>query len=312
MTQDLDPWLLFDNPQERSAFRLLSAHLTAQGRHVVLRGKPDDERIRYEQLFGVAAGVLTVDAHLAVDGADWYVDHTTAPLPGSAWLPSAMRAASESLNRMLARAVLLSPTGGLRITVTPQQGTPKERRRYLARLAALGEEAARTGGPVFDTEASDFDPTFPIPVAEPWQPLDPAHPIVLSFAAPQPLQIQHRLTPRGWVHDLGPAGEEIARPIHEKLSAHTQKTGGPGQLRRAADLGLTTGLVIDSRVGWQPPQVHLDHIPPRKLPPAIAPLHPAVAEHLMREATSRHPDVLERAWLVGADDSVHEVYARDR
>lgn len=224
MTQDLDPWLLFaDNPQEQSAFRLLSAHLTAQGRQVALRGKPDDERIRYQQLFGVTAGVLTVDAHLAVDGADWYVDHTTAPLPGSAWLPPAMRAVSETLNCLLARAVLLSPTGGLRITLTPQQGTPKERRRYFARLAALGEQAARTGRPVFDAEAPDFSPAFPVPVAEPCHPPDPADPVVLSFALPQPLQVQHWLTPRGWVHDLGPAGEVIGRPIHEKLSARTQK-----------------------------------------------------------------------------------------
>ncbi|MFE6052859.1 hypothetical protein ACFQ6N_19050 [Kitasatospora sp. NPDC056446] len=108
MAQDLSPWHMFSaSPQEESAFRLLSAHLAAQGQQVVLRGKPGDEQERYQQLFGVSAGVLTVDAHLAIDGADWYVDHTTVPLPGSAWMPSAMRAASDALNRLLACAVLL-------------------------------------------------------------------------------------------------------------------------------------------------------------------------------------------------------------
>ncbi|MEV5877972.1 hypothetical protein AB0L75_27860 [Streptomyces sp. NPDC052101] len=311
MTQDLDPWRLFAaSPQEESAFRLLSAHLAAQGRHVVLRGKPDDEKARYQRMFGVDAGVLTVDAHLAVDGADWYVDHTTVPLPGSAWVPSAIRAASETLNRLLARAVLLSPTGGLLIRVTPQQGTPKERRRYFARLAALGEQAARTGRPVFDTEAPDFDPSSADPVAEPWQPTDPAQPVALSFALPEPLLVRHRLTPQGWVHDLGPAGDVLAQPIHEKLTPHKRKTGGPGQLRRAAELGLTTGLVIDARVGWQPPHLHADNTGARKPSPAIAPLNPDVARHLMREVTSRYPDVLDRAWLVDSDDTVHEVFAR--
>ncbi|MFD0396616.1 hypothetical protein ACFVHI_00810 [Kitasatospora sp. NPDC127121] len=313
MAQDLSPWHLFSaSPQEESAFRLLSAHLAAQGQQVVLRGKPDDEQERYQQRFGVAAGALTVDAHLAIDGADWYVDHTTVPLPGSAWMPSAIRAASDALNRLLARALLLSPTGGLRITVTPQQGTAKERNRYFTRLAALGEQAARTGRPVFDTEAADFNPSYSFPVAEPWHPADPSQPVILSFALPQPLQVHHRLTPHGWIHDLGPAGDVLAHPIHEKLTANKQKNGGPGQLRRAARIGLTTGLLIDARVGWQPPHLYADHISPRKPPPAIAPLDHEVARTLMREAASRHPDVLNRAWLITADDSVHEVYVRPK
>lgn len=309
MAEDLDPWRLFAaSPQEQSAFRLLSGHLSAQGQQVVVRGKPDDERTRYQELVGVAEGILTVDAHLAIDGADWYVDHTTVPLPGSAWIPSAVRAASETLKQLLARAVLLSPTGGLHITVTPQQGTPKERRRYFARLAALGEEAARTGRPVFDTEGPDFDPSSPFPAAQPWYPVDPAEPVVLSFALPQPVRVRHRLTPHGWVHDLGPLGDALAEPIHEKLTAHKRKTGGPGQLHRAAGLGLTTGLVLDARVGWQPPHLHADHVSPRKPSPAIAPLDPEVARTLMQDVTSRHPGVLNRAWLIAADDSVHEVY----
>ncbi|MYX24879.1 MULTISPECIES: hypothetical protein [unclassified Streptomyces] len=310
MAQDLDPWRLFSSsPQEESAFRLLSAHLTAQGQHVALRGKPDDERARYQALFEVDAGVLTVDAHLAVDGMDWFVDHTMVPLPGSTWIPSAMRVASETLNRLLVRAVLLSPTGGLLVTVTPQQGKVKERNRYFARVVALAERAARSGRPVFDTEDPRFDPFSAYPVAEPWTPADPSQPVMLSFALPEPLQVRHRLTPHGWVHDLGPVGDALARPIHAKLTDHKEKTGGHGQLRRAAELGLRTGLVLDVRVGWQPPALHTDNSPPRRPSPAIAPLHPDVARHLMREATSLYPGVLKRAWLVNADDTVHEVYA---
>lgn len=311
MPHDLSPWRLFAaSAQEESAFRLLSAHLAAQGRHVVLRGKPDDQQARYQSLFDIPAGVLTVDAHFSVDGAEWYVDHTTVPLPGSAWMPSATRAASEALNHLLARAVLLSPTGGLRITVTPQQDTAKQRNRYFARLAALGERAARTGRPVFDTEAPDFDPSYPYPIAEPWRPTDPAQPVILSFVLPQQLQVRHRLTAHGWVHDLGKSGDVLAHPIHEKLTAHKQKNGGPGQLRRAAELGLTTGLVIDARVGWQPPCLHTSHALQRKPPPAIAPLDPEMARTLMQEVTSQHPGVLYRAWLINEDDSVHEVYVR--
>ncbi|WP_405771930.1 hypothetical protein OG539_43060 [Actinacidiphila glaucinigra] len=309
--QNLDPWRLFaSSPQEQSGFRLLVAFLRAQGRQVTLQGKPDDEQKRYHQLLGVEAGVLTVDAHLCVDGADWYVDHTTVPLPGSAWLPSAVRAASDTLPRLLARAVLLSPTGGLRITVTPQQGTPKERSRYFARLAALGEKAARTGRPVFDPEAPEVDTAFATPIAEPWHPADPTEPVVLSFNLPQPIQVRHQLTPEGWVHDLGPSGDALAHPIDEKLTTRKKKNGGPGQLRRAAELGLTTGLVLDARVGWQPPRLHVDGAPPRRPSPAIAPLQPEVARTLMHEVAARHPDVLTRAWLVADDSSVHDVYNR--
>lgn len=126
MTQDLDPWRLFaSSPQEQSAFRLLSAQLAAQGQHVALRGKPDDEPTWYQRLFEVAAGVLTVDAHLAVDGTDWYVDHTTVPLPGSAWLPSAMRAASETLNHLFASVALLSPTGSPSCSPAPRTRRPR-------------------------------------------------------------------------------------------------------------------------------------------------------------------------------------------
>ncbi|MFJ6372706.1 hypothetical protein ACIQK5_31555 [Streptomyces virginiae] len=311
MPQNLSPWRLFaSSPQEESAFRLLSAFLRAQGRQVTLQGKPDDEQKRYQQLLGVEAGVLTVDAHLCVDGTDWYVDHTTVPLPDSAWLPSAIRAASDALPRLLARAVLLSPTGGLRITVTPQQGTAKERGRYFARLAALGEQAARTGGPVFDPEALDVGAAFAAPVAEPWHPADPTEPVVLSFALPQPLQVRHQLTPQGWVHDLGPSGDILAHPIDEKLTTHKKKNGGPGQLRRAAELGLTAGLVIDARVGWQPPHLHVDGTPPRRPAPAIAPLHPEAARTLMHEVIARHPGVLTSAWLVSDDSSVHDIYNR--
>ncbi|MFF0626770.1 hypothetical protein [Streptomyces sp. NPDC004296] len=142
--------MLAVSPQELSAFRTWATALEADGTRVALLGSPDYEEDRYQQLYGVARGVLTVDAHVSIASEDWFVDHTMLRAPGGGGLPAAIRAAKEELHRQLASAVLQSPTGGLRITVTPQIGKKaKERQRYFERLAVFGRQAATTGQPVY-------------------------------------------------------------------------------------------------------------------------------------------------------------------
>ncbi|MFE2595777.1 hypothetical protein ACFXCZ_04615 [Streptomyces sp. NPDC059396] len=174
MSRDLDPWqLVAANHQEHSAFRVWATALEAAGVSVALLGSPDHQQARYQQMYGLARGVLTVDAHVSIEGEAWFVDHTTLRAPGGAHVTAAIRAAQVTLRRDLAGAVLLSPTGGLRVTVTPQiGGKERDRRRYFERLTAFGRQAAESRQPVYDPTAPDYDPVFPFPVAEPWLPRD--------------------------------------------------------------------------------------------------------------------------------------------
>lgn len=301
MTSDLDPWRRLADAQEQSAFRAWAAALTSAGRSTTLLGTPDSERDRYAHRFGIPPEVLTVDAHVALDGQEVYFDHTAMAV-GS--LPAAIREASETLNHELAGAVLLSPTGGLRLTVVPQTGTSKERRRYYARLVSYGHRAARTGRSVPDPDAAPDDP-FPYPVAEPWPPRSPEQPVELTIA--QPLSWRLRHTPTSWDHDTARVRELLGASLVKKLTA-SKTNGRPGQLARAAALGLRTGLLIDARVGWQPPGPRVPGRPPRRPPPAVIDLPTGLVADLLAELTAEHPRTLSLAWLLGTDGHVHQIF----
>ncbi|MCM8555415.1 hypothetical protein [Streptomyces sp. STCH 565 A] len=230
MTVDLDTWRRLKDAQEQSAFRAWAAALTRAGQPVTLPGISDSEQDRYARRFGSPREVLTTDAHVALDGQEIYIDHTSLAMGG---LPAAVREASETLNRELAGAALISPTGGLRITVVPQTGATKERRRYYARLAAFGRRAAQSGRPVPDPDAAP-DASFPCPVAEPWTPPSPEQLIDLRIA--QPLSWQLRRTLAGWRHSTSHIRDLLGASIAKKLTA-CKLNGRPGQLARAAGPG---------------------------------------------------------------------------
>ncbi|MFF4179601.1 hypothetical protein [Streptomyces sp. NPDC001750] len=310
MSHDLSPWrMLAGHPQEESAFRAWAAGLEAQGRTVVPLGFPDVQPRRYAERFGLEAEVLTVDAHVSVDGQEFYVDHTTLRAPGGNNLPAAIRAAHDELNRELAGAALLSPTGGLRVTVTPHTGSKKDRRRYFDRLVAFGHRAAITGRPVYDPDAPDFNPDLPYPVAEPWQPPGPDERVELTIAlAPaDALRWPVLPTPWGWRHDATHVRGFVGAPIVEKIN-EAKQNGRPGQLRRARQLGLNTALLIDGRLGWEPPRPVTPGQPPRKPPPPIFDLPAPLVREVLTRLTATHPDALHRAWLLSTDGQVHDVY----
>ncbi|MCJ1676288.1 hypothetical protein MTF65_02730 [Streptomyces sp. APSN-46.1] len=235
------------------------------------------------------------------------MDHTTLRTPGGDNLPPAIRAARDELNRELAGAALLSPTGGLRITVTPHTGSRKGRRRYFDRLIAFGRQAATTGRPVYDPAAPDFDPVFPFPVAEPWQPPGPDERVELTIAPAEALRWSVQLTPQGIQHDTEDVRGFLGAPIVEKIT-ELKRNGRPGQLRRARQLGLTTALLIDGRLGWEPPRPLTPGLPPRKPPPPIFDLPAPLIRHVLAELTTSHPGALHRAWLLSSDGQVHDVY----
>jgi hypothetical protein len=270
-------------------------------------GFPDAQPERYAARFDLTAEVLTVDAHLSVDGQELYVDHTTLRAPGGNHLPAAVRAARDELNRGLAGAALLSPTGGLRITVTPHTGSKKDRRRYFDRLIALGRRAASTGRPVYDPDAPDFDPVFPFPAAEPWPPSGPDERVEVTIAPGQPLRWSAQRTPAGWRHDTEYVRGFLGEPITEKIT-ESKQNGRPGQLRRARQLGLNTALLIDGRLGWEPPRPVTPGRPSRKPPPPIIDLPTPLVREVLTELAANHPGALQRAWLLSTDGQVHDVY----
>ncbi|MGW1163454.1 hypothetical protein ACWD5Q_30370 [Streptomyces sp. NPDC002513] len=311
MPRDLDPWqLLAPNAQEYSAFRIWATALEAAGTPVALLGSPDHQEDHYQQLYGLARGVLTVDAHVSICGEAWFVDHTTLRAPGGPRVTAAIRTAEETLRRDLASAALISPTGGLRITVTPQtESSPKERRRYFQRLVALGQQAAESGRPVYDPEAPDYDPRIPYPVAEPWPAPNPAEPVTITVSIPaHPMSWQLRNTPWGWGHNTDRIREILAAPITEKLAQYKRKNKEPGQLRRAYQLGLPTGLLIDARMGWRPPSLELPRQMAGKTSPPMIDIPVPLARDLLSELTAEHPDALSRAWLLSSDEQVYEIY----
>jgi hypothetical protein len=284
----LDPWqALAKHPREHSAFASWAAALTSGGSRVTLLGSPDNEKARYEELFKLPPGELTVDAHVKIDEQPWFIDHTVLPAPRSKFLPGAMREASEVLKHNLTGAVLISPTGGLRVTVTPQIGVGRRtRHRYYQHLSAFGWQAAETGRPVYDRDAPDYDPRFPISVAEPIVPRDPTDQIMLTFA--NPLSWSVHATDDGWVHGTDDVRAKVFAAIVGKLTDHKDKNGRAGQLRRASTLGRQIGLLIDARVGWDTKN------PVIELPTALI-------GDLLKELTAEYPGVLNRSWLLTSD-----------
>ncbi|WP_030267327.1 hypothetical protein [Streptomyces violens] len=312
MPYDLDPWqLLAADAQEFSAFRIWATALEAAGTPVVLLGSPEQQEKRYQELYGLAPGVLTADAHVSLAGEPWFVDHTRLPAPGGRRVPAAIRAAREALRRELAAAALISPTGGLRITVTPQtQSSRRERRRYFERLAAFGRQAAETGQPVYDPEAPTTIPTSPSRSQNPGGRMTRPNPWRSLFPSPRtPCPGGRRTRRRAGKHDTGRL-REIADALVKKLTEHKGKTNKPGQLRRAHRLGVPTGLLIDARTGWQPPGL----VPQQTAAtthPLMADLPVPLAQDLMSELAAQHPDALTCAWLLSSDEQVHEVYRHE-
>jgi len=312
--EDLDPWRRFaDEPHEDSAFRAWVAALEASGSTVSLLGKPDLERKKYQEIYDLDEGDLTVDAHVALDGNEWFVDHTVLRGPGGQNLPAAIREAQDELRGRLAGAVLLSPTGGLRITVIPPVGMRKKKKiEYYDKLAGFGRQAAESGQRVYDPEAEDHNPIFPFPVAEPWTPRDPEDPIEFTISLPQPpVTVRLRNTAWGWGHDLDAVRAFLAESIINKLSFE-KSNGRPGQLRRAASLGVPTGLLLDARAGLPPiSNEPLRRRARRRHGPPVTGLPVAAVRDLMTELAAAYPGALTRAWVLSADNRVHEVYASE-
>jgi hypothetical protein len=306
---DADPWhVLAKEPREFTALLAWMRALEGSGSHVTLLGSPDLQQEQYMRRLGLDRGELTVDAHVEILGTQWYVDHTTICAPRSKSLPTATAEAEAELTSMLRGAVLESRLGGLVVTVVPQLDEPKLRRRvaYYRALADLCLAALATGAPVYDRAA---DANFPIAV--PQSPADPERPIVFSFAHPVSGGT-HRATRTGWVHNFDAFTEDVARPIIEKLT-DSKRTGrgGPGQLRRAAqlpeDLRLPVGLLIDARVAWSAPSLALGPQGPAAGAPVID-LGPEPVAAMLATLGDQYPGVLDRAWLLETSGRVSVVY----